>query len=90
MRNVKLVRKADMIDSKLAKLESLMDGVLTRLNDERRALRAIKIWLEEVDRDTEVIPDTCSKRLEKLLRSLKGSELNTAEKKVAKKLIKES
>lgn len=85
----KWVRRARMIESKLAQLESLKDGILEQLNVEREALSDIRTWLEEVDREVEIIPATSSSRLCRLLESLKGKKLSKVERKVIKQLVEE-
>jgi len=71
--------KAGMIDSRIVKLESLMDGILTVEQEKVDALNRIKTWLGEVDRDVEFIPDTGPKRFQKLLVSIKKDQLSEAE-----------
>ena len=68
-----------MIESRIAKLESLMNGKSEVDHVRMDALIRIKTWLGEVDRDVEFIPDADPKRFKKLLESIKENQLSETE-----------
>jgi len=68
-----------MLDLRIAKLKSLMDGILEVDHVKMDALNRIKTWLGEVDRDVEIIPDTDPKKFKKLLESIKEDQLSQTE-----------